>query len=145
MAALRALEAEGISVERHAAYVAGHSLGEYSALAAAGSFRSATRRGCCACAATPCRRPCRRASAPWRRCSGSTSTAAEAVASEAATADEVCEVANDNAPGQVVVSGHKAAVERATEIAKGAGRPARDAARRVRAVPLRADGSRRRR
>jgi [acyl-carrier-protein] S-malonyltransferase len=46
---------------------------------------------------------------------------ARAVAAEAASAEDVCEVANDNAPGQVVVSGHKAAVERAIEIARGKG------------------------
>ena len=67
--------------------------------------------------------------------------AAEEVAREAATPDGVCEVANDNAPGQVVVSGHKAAVERATEIAKGKG--ARRAMMLVglRALPLRIDGA----
>ncbi len=57
LAAMRALESEaGLSIKTHAAFVAGHSLGEYSALAAAGSITVADTAGCCACAATPCRR-----------------------------------------------------------------------------------------
>src|SRR5699024_5761019 len=67
LAALRVLEAEaGLDLARDAAYVAGHSLGEYSALCAAGAFTLGD-------AATPCRGPCRPARAPWRRCSGSNS------------------------------------------------------------------------
>ena len=69
LAAMRVLETEaGVDLARDAAFVAGHSLGEYSALAAAGS-RSAlpTPRGSCASAAAPCRRRCRSAPAPWRR------------------------------------------------------------------------------
>jgi [acyl-carrier-protein] S-malonyltransferase len=121
IAALRALEGEGISVMEHAAYVAGHSLGEYSALAAAGSFsvgdtaRLLRTRGDAMQKAVP------EGVGAMAALLGLDLPAAEAVAKEAATVDEVCEVANDNAPGQVVVSGHKAAVERATVIAKTAG------------------------
>jgi [acyl-carrier-protein] S-malonyltransferase len=121
IAALRALEGEGISVSKHAAYVAGHSLGEYSALAAAGSFsvgdtaRLLRVRGDAMQKAVP------EGVGAMAALLGLDLPAAEAVAKEAATANEVCEVANDNAPGQVVVSGHKAAVERATGIAKTAG------------------------
>ncbi len=121
IAVLRALEAEGVSVKAHAAYVAGHSLGEYSALAAAGSFsvgdtaRLLRVRGDAMQKAVP------EGVGAMAALLGLDLPQAEAVAREAATADEVCEVANDNAPGQVVVSGHKAAVERATEIAKRAG------------------------
>ena len=129
LAAIRALEAEGVSVKTHAAFVAGHSLGEYSALAAAGSFsigdtaRLLRVRGDAMQKAVP------EGVGAMAALLGLDLAAAEAVAKEAATADEVCEVANDNAPGQVVVSGHKAAVERATEIAKAAGAQARHAAR----------------
>jgi len=122
IAALRALEAEGISVKAHAAaFAAGHSLGEYSALAAAGSFsigdaaRLLRTRGEAMQKAVPV------GVGAMAALLGMDLAAAKEVAREAATADEVCEVANDNAPGQVVVSGHKAAVERATEIAKGKG------------------------
>jgi [acyl-carrier-protein] S-malonyltransferase len=121
LAVLRALEAEGISVKANAAFVAGHSLGEYSALAAAGSFsigdtaRLLRTRGEAMQKAVPV------GVGAMAALLGMDLAAAEEVAREAATADEVCEVANDNAPGQVVVSGHKAAVERATEIAKGKG------------------------
>jgi [acyl-carrier-protein] S-malonyltransferase len=121
MAALRALEAEGVAVAKHAAYVAGHSLGEYSALAAAGgvSVGDAARllrtRGDAMQKAVP------EGQGAMAALLGLDLEPAREVAAEAATADEVCQVANDNAPGQVVVSGHKAAVERAIEIAKGKG------------------------
>lgn len=121
LAALRALEAEGIAVSTHAAFVAGHSLGEYSALAAAGSFsigdtaRLLRVRGDAMQKAVP------EGVGAMAALLGLDRPQAEAVAKQAATADEVCEVANDNAPGQVVVSGHKAAVERAIGIAKAAG------------------------
>jgi [acyl-carrier-protein] S-malonyltransferase len=89
IAALRVLESEaGLDLKRNVAFVAGHSLGEYSAHAAAGSLALAD--------------------------------AAKAIAAEAAQG-EVCDTANDNAPGQIVVSGHKTAVERAVAIAKDKG------------------------
>ncbi len=121
LAALKALEAEGVTVASHASYVAGHSLGEYSALAAAGSFsigdaaRLLRIRGDAMQKAVP------KGVGAMAALLGLDLAAAEEVARAAATADEVCEVANDNAPGQVVVSGHKSAVERAIEIAKGKG------------------------
>ncbi len=121
LAAVRALEAEGISVRSHAAYVAGHSLGEYSALAAAGSFsigdtaRLLRARGDAMQEAVP------EGAGAMAALLGLDLAAAEEVAREASTADEVCEVANDNAPGQVVVSGNKSAVERAIDIARGKG------------------------
>ena len=80
----------GSTSPRDAAFVAGHSLGEYSALAAAGALSHRRHRAAAAHARpTPCRRPCRSATAPWRRCSGSTSTRPPQVAAEAAQG-EVC-------------------------------------------------------
>lgn len=121
LAALRALEAEGIGVKSHAAYVAGHSLGEYSALAAAGSFtigdaaRLLRQRGEAMQKAVP------EGVGAMAALLGADLDVALQIAKAAAAADEVCQVANDNAPGQVVVSGHKSAVERAIELAKGQG------------------------
>ena len=121
LAAIRALEGEGVSVRTHASFVAGHSLGEYSALAAAGSIvigdaaRLLRVRGDAMQKAVP------EGVGAMAALLGLDLGAAEEVARAAATADEVCEVANDNAPGQVVVSGHRAAVERATVLAKGKG------------------------
>lgn len=121
LAALRVLEAEaGLAVGRDAAFVAGHSLGEYSALAAAGALsvsdtaRLLRIRGRAMQKAVPV------GAGAMAALLGLDYEAAVAVAQEAAQG-EVCEAANDNGGGQVVVSGHKAAVERAVEIAKGKG------------------------
>ena len=121
IAALRVLEAEaGIDLKRDVAFLAGHSLGEYSAHAAAGSLTLADAaklvriRGRAMQQAVPV------GVGAMAALLGLDGEAAKAVASEAAQG-EVCEAANDNAPGQVVVSGHKTAVERAIEIAKARG------------------------
>lgn len=119
MAAVRALAAEGVSVDS-AAFVAGHSLGEYSALAAAGSLsvsdaaRLLRARGQAMQEAVPV------GEGAMAALLGLDLRAAQEVAAEAAEGD-VCEAANDNDPSQVVVSGHKAAVERAVLLAKGRG------------------------
>ncbi len=119
IAAMRALEAEGIAVTS-AAYVAGHSLGEYSALCAAGSLSLADTarllrlRGQAMQQAVPV------GVGAMAALLGLDFETARAVAEEAAEG-EVCQAANDNDPAQVVVSGHKAAVERAVEIAKAKG------------------------
>jgi len=119
IAALRALEAEGIAWDG-VAFVAGHSLGEYSALCAAGalSVADAARllrlRGRAMQAAVPV------GEGAMAALLGLDLAAATAVAEEAA-AGEVCQAANDNDPAQVVISGHRAAVERAVAIAKERG------------------------
>lgn len=119
LAAMRALEAEGVSMEA-ASFVAGHSLGEYSALAAAGAFSIADTarllriRGEAMQDAVPV------GIGAMAVFLGLDFEAAQAVAAQAAQG-EVCQAANDNDPAQVVVSGHKAAVERAVEIAKANG------------------------
>ncbi|MEX0340716.1 MAG: ACP S-malonyltransferase [Arenibacterium sp.] len=119
MAAVRALEQEGFAV-RDAAFVAGHSLGEYSALAAAGSLsvgdaaRLLRTRGRAMQDAVPV------GVGAMAAILGLDLDAVRAVAEEAAGA-EICEAANDNDPAQVVVSGHLGAVERAVEIAKARG------------------------
>jgi [acyl-carrier-protein] S-malonyltransferase len=119
IAALRALEAEGIGLD-HATFVAGHSLGEYSALCAAGALslsdtaRLLRIRGQAMQEAVPV------GVGAMAALLGLDFEAAVAVAAEAAQG-EVCQAANDNDPGQVVVSGHKAAVERALDIAKAKG------------------------
>ncbi|QIE54521.1 ACP S-malonyltransferase [Pikeienuella piscinae] len=119
LAAMRALEAEGVSVT-DAAFVAGHSLGEYSALAAAGAISVADTarllriRGEAMQAATPV------GVGAMAAVLGLNFAVVTEIAAEAA-GDEVCQAANDNDPAQVVISGHKAAVERAVEIAKARG------------------------
>jgi [acyl-carrier-protein] S-malonyltransferase len=119
IAVMRALEAEGVSVEA-ASFVAGHSLGEYSALAAAGAFtvadaaRLLRARGIAMQEAVPV------GVGAMAAILGLDFVAVKDVAEEAAHG-EVCQAANDNDPAQVVVSGHKAAVERAVEIAKAKG------------------------
>lgn len=121
IAALRVLEAEaGLSVARDAAFVAGHSLGEYSALAAAGSLsiadtaRLLRSRGLAMQKAVPV------GDGAMAALLGLDYEVAVAVADEAAQG-QVCEAANDNGGGQIVVSGDKAAVDRAVEIAKAKG------------------------
>ena len=119
IAALRALESEGLGMD-HAAIVAGHSLGEYSALCAAGALelsdtaRLLRVRGKAMQEAVPV------GIGAMAALLGLDFAAAEDVAAEAAQG-EVCQAANDNDPLQVVVSGHRGAVERALEIAKAKG------------------------
>ncbi len=119
MAAMRALETEGVTIDA-AACVAGHSLGEYSALAASGALsigdtaRLLRARGTAMQEAVPV------GVGAMAAILGLDFAAVQAVAAEAAQG-EVCQAANDNDPAQVVVSGHKAAVERAIEIAKAKG------------------------
>jgi [acyl-carrier-protein] S-malonyltransferase len=121
LAAIRVLEAEaGLDLKTHAAFVAGHSLGEYSALAAAGSLsisdtaRLLRIRGNAMQNAVPV------GQGAMAALLGLEFDAALEVAREAAQG-EVCDAANDNGGAQVVVSGHKAAVERAVAIAQTKG------------------------
>lgn len=121
MAVVRVLEVEhGITVANTATFVAGHSLGEYSALAAAGTFslsdaaRLLKTRGQAMQSATPV------GTGAMVALLGLDFATAAAAAAEAAQGD-VCQAANDNSDGQVVVSGSRAAVERCAEIAKAKG------------------------
>ncbi len=119
LAALRALESEGFALT-DAAFVAGHSLGEYSALAAAGAISIADTarllriRGSAMQSAVPV------GVGAMAALLGLDFAAAAEVAAEAAQG-QVCQAANDNDPAQVVVSGHKEAVERALDLAKARG------------------------
>jgi [acyl-carrier-protein] S-malonyltransferase len=119
IAAMRAMAAEGFGIGQ-AAFVAGHSLGEYSALCAAGALELADTarllrlRGRAMQEAVPV------GAGAMAVVLGLDLAAVEAVAAEAA-AGEICAAANDNDPAQVVVSGHAAAVGRAVEIAKARG------------------------
>ncbi|HEX9536506.1 MAG TPA: ACP S-malonyltransferase [Stellaceae bacterium] len=131
LAVIRVLEAEsGFALTRKAAFVAGHSLGEYSALAAAGAVtlgdgaRLLRLRGQAMQHAVPV------GEGAMAALLGFDVEQGQAVAAEAAGPDQVCAVANDNAPGQVVVSGHRQAVERAIAIARANG------ARRSIALPV---------
>ncbi|MCA3629375.1 MAG: ACP S-malonyltransferase [Methylobacterium sp.] len=121
LAVIRTLEAEkGLDLAKAASFVAGHSLGEYSALAAAGALTISDTakllriRGDAMQAAVPVGQGamCALTGAEW--------DLASEIAKEAAQG-EVCDVANDNGGGQVVLSGHKGALARAIEIAKARG------------------------
>jgi [acyl-carrier-protein] S-malonyltransferase len=121
VAALRVLQAEaGLDLKRDIAFVAGHSLGEYSALAAAGAFsvsdaaRLLRARGNAMQKAVPV------GEGAMAALLGLSFEDAATAAREGADG-QVCQAANDNGGGQVVISGHKAAVERACEIAKAKG------------------------
>ena len=128
LAVFRALSREGgVSLDKAAQFVAGHSLGEYSALCAAGSFDLPTTakllklRGQAMQAAVPV------GVGAMAALLGADLELAQKIASAAAQG-EVCSVANDNDPSQVVLSGHKGAIDRAIEMAKEMGAK--------RAVPL---------
>ena len=121
LAVMRVLEAEaGVDLKRDAQFIAGHSLGEYSALAAGGAFSISDAakllriRGRAMQQAVPV------GTGAMAALLGLELDAAAAAAAEAAQG-EVCDVANDNGGGQVVVSGNTSAVERAVEIAKAKG------------------------
>jgi [acyl-carrier-protein] S-malonyltransferase len=118
--AIATLRASGIDLPAKADFVAGHSLGEYAALCAAGTFDLATtarllkKRGQAMQAAVPV------GEGAMAALLGADLAIAKAVC-EAAAEGEICTVANDNDPSQVVISGHKTAIERALEIAKEKG------------------------
>ena len=121
IAALRVLESEaGIELKRDAAFVAGHSLGEYSALAAAGSLTVADTARLVRVRGRAMQKAVPVGVGAMAALIGLEFDQVVAVAAEAAQG-QVCQAANDNGGGQVVVSGDKAAVERAVEIAKGKG------------------------
>jgi [acyl-carrier-protein] S-malonyltransferase len=124
LAAVRALEAEGMALTETAAMVAGHSLGEYSALCAAGALtvpdtaRLLRLRGRAMQEAVPV------GAGAMAALLGLDFAAAAEVAAEAVRSGpegEVCQAANDNDPAQVVISGHRAAVERALDLARARG------------------------
>lgn len=129
MAVVRVLEARGFTVKDNAAYVAGHSLGEYAALCAAGTLslfdtaRLLQIRGQAMQQAVPV------GQGAMAAILGLEFADVVAIAQEASQG-EILDVANDNSPGQVVVSGALAAVERAIELAKAKG------AKRALALPV---------
>ena len=129
VAVTRVLASRGFALKDHAAYVAGHSLGEYSALAAAGAFNLADAarllkiRGQAMQQAVPVGQGAMAAILNLDM------AVLRQICADAAQG-EVCDIANDNAPGQIVISGHKAAVERAMELSKAAG------AKRALALPV---------
>ncbi|WP_116653660.1 ACP S-malonyltransferase [Pelagibacterium sediminicola] len=129
IAVVRVLDARGVKVAEAASHVAGHSLGEYSALCAAGTFslsdtaRLLQIRGRAMQQAVPV------GQGAMAALLGLDMDVVKEIAAEAAQG-EVCDVANDNSPGQVVVSGNLAAIDRAIEIAKARG------ARRALALPV---------
>jgi len=130
LAAMRALEAHaGVDVARDARFVAGHSLGEYSALAAAGALTIADTARLLRLRGRAMQRAVPVGTGAMAALLGLDFEEAAAVAAEAAQG-QVCQAANDNGGGQVVVSGDRAAVERAVEIAKEKG------ARRAMMLPV---------
>jgi [acyl-carrier-protein] S-malonyltransferase len=121
LAALKSLEAAtGFDIGRDAAFVAGHSLGEYSALSAAGSLSVSDAARLLRIRGDAMQRAVPVGQGAMAALLGLDLEAAAAAAAEGAQG-EVCQVANDNGGGQVVISGHRAAVERAIDAAKARG------------------------
>ena len=121
LATFRVLENQGLNLSIHADYVAGHSLGEYSALAASGALTLADTakllriRGKAMQQAVPV------GVGAMAALLGPDFDTVVEIAAKASTDEEICSAANDNAPGQVVISGSAAAVARAIDLAKEAG------------------------
>ncbi|ARO54366.1 malonyl-CoA-[acyl-carrier-protein] transacylase [Methylorubrum extorquens] len=121
LAVLRTLEAErGLDLARDAAFVAGHSLGEYSALAAAGTFSISDTARLLRIRGEAMQRAVAPGIGAMAALIGPDLASARDIASEAAEG-LVCDVANDNGGGQVVLSGHREAVERAMALAQSRG------------------------
>jgi len=119
LAAMRALEAEGVTLES-VAFVAGHSLGEYSALAAAGALSVADTARLLRIRGEAMQKAVPVGVGAMAAVLGLDLDAVRQLAADAAQG-EVCQAANDNDPGQVVVSGHAGAVQRAVDMAKDRG------------------------
>lgn len=121
LAGFRVLEAErGLDLARDVACVAGHSLGEYAALAAAGSLTVTDAARLLRIRGEAMQRAVAPGAGAMAALIGTDPETAKAIAAEAA-GDEACDVANDNGGGQVVLSGHRAAVERAVAGAQARG------------------------
>ncbi|MCB1484448.1 MAG: ACP S-malonyltransferase [Hyphomicrobiaceae bacterium] len=121
MAVMRVLESEkGFSLKDHVKFVAGHSLGEYSALAAAGAFSLADTARLLKLRGQAMQKAVPVGQGAMAALLGVGMDVAIKVA-EAAAQGDVCQVANDNEPTQVVLSGHKSAIDRVAEVGKGLG------------------------
>ena len=118
--AIATLRASGIDLAAKAQFVAGHSLGEYSALCAAGAFDLATTARLLKLRGTAMQEAVPVGEGAMAALLGADLALAHAIA-DAAAEGEVCTIANDNDPSQVVISGHRGAVERALGIAKEKG------------------------
>lgn len=121
IAALRVLEARGLNLAESASHVAGHSLGEYTALTAAGALQLEDTARLLKLRGQAMQRAVPVGVGAMAALLGLDFDAVAEIASEAATDDEICAAANDNANGQVVISGHAAAVARACDLAKERG------------------------
>ena len=122
IAVVEVLRAEaGLDLKRDAAFVAGHSLGEYSALTAAGAFSLETAARLLRLRGEAMQRAVKVGEGAMAALLGAAPETAAAIAAEASVGGGLCEVANDNGGGQVVVSGTREAVNRAVEIAKARG------------------------
>lgn len=125
MAVIRVLEKQGgFSLQQRLSHVAGHSLGEYSALTAAGSLQLADTARLLKLRGQSMQKAVPVGQGAMAAILGLDFDAVDAIAAQSATqgaATDVCESANDNAPGQVVISGHQAAVEKAIALASEQG------------------------
>ena len=144
LAALRALEARGFSLKDKVAYVAGHSLGEYSALAAAGTFSIADTARLLRIRGNAMQKAVPVGEGAMAAIIGLDHADVEAACAEAGRGS-VCQIANDNGGGQLVISGAKARCRACGQALHGEGRQAGADADRFGAVPFRIDGACRRR
>lgn len=121
MAVMRVLEARGLNLAEAATYVAGHSLGEYAALTAAGALQLEDTARLLKLRGQAMQRAVPVGVGAMAALLGLEFDAVAEIAAEATSDSEICTAANDNANGQVVISGHAAAVARAIDLAKQRG------------------------